>query len=232
MEEDLTQVWTVADLGRRVGASERTLTRLFRTDMGMTYPQWRTQIRLHHALRLLAEDRPVTYVAHQCGWATPSAFIDVYRRTLGQTPGTYAAPSHGEITAKYLGDGGDLLDGNAFAAGMCQVGIAGPVVDRGDTARREPGHVGPAILRPHHSPAAPTNSAAAGRSRPGSAPAAESVSSIWTSSPSNTSCTCTSACSGLRSGANRKFTVTAAASGITFPATPPSIRTADNPSRY
>lgn len=92
VEEDLTQVWTVADLGRRVGASERTLTRLFRTDMGMTYPQWRTQIRLHHALRLLAEDRPVTYVAHQCGWATPSAFIDVYRRTLGQTPGTYAAP--------------------------------------------------------------------------------------------------------------------------------------------
>lgn len=43
VEEDLTQVWTVADLGRRVGASERTLTRLFRTDMGMTYPQWRTQ---------------------------------------------------------------------------------------------------------------------------------------------------------------------------------------------
>ncbi|MGH3953834.1 MAG: AraC family transcriptional regulator [Mycobacterium sp.] len=92
VEDDLTQVWTVTELGRRVGASERTLTRLFRTDMGMTYPQWRTQIRLHHALRLLAEDRPVTYVAHQCGWATPSAFIDVYRRTLGQTPGTYAAP--------------------------------------------------------------------------------------------------------------------------------------------
>ncbi|MBA0049150.1 helix-turn-helix domain-containing protein [Mycobacterium sp. NPDC050853] len=92
VEADLTQIWTVAELGRRVGASERTLTRLFRTDMGMTYPQWRTQIRLHQALRLLAEDRPVTYVAHQCGWATPSAFIDVYRRTLGQTPGTYASP--------------------------------------------------------------------------------------------------------------------------------------------
>ncbi|MUM16615.1 AraC family transcriptional regulator [Mycobacterium sp. CBMA271] len=92
VEGDLTTVWTVAELGRQVGASERTLTRLFRTDMGMTYPQWRTQIRLHHALRLLAEDKPVTYVAHQCGWATPSAFIDVYRRTLGQTPGTYASP--------------------------------------------------------------------------------------------------------------------------------------------
>lgn len=92
VEDDLTTVRTIADLGRRVGASERTLARLFRTDLGMTYPQWRTQIRLHHALRLLAEDRPVAYVAHQCGWATPSAFIDVYRRTLGQTPGSYGAP--------------------------------------------------------------------------------------------------------------------------------------------
>ena len=36
----------------------------------------------------------------------------------------------------------------------------------------------------------------------------------------------------LRSGANRKFTVTDAASGITLPATPPSMRTADSPSRY
>lgn len=91
VESDLTEVWTLGELGARVGASERTLTRLFRTDLGMTYPQWRTQVRLHHAVRLLADDHPVTYVAHQCGWSTTSAFIDVYRRTLGQTPGTYSA---------------------------------------------------------------------------------------------------------------------------------------------
>ncbi|WP_242001980.1 hypothetical protein [Kribbella steppae] len=34
----------------------------------MTFPQWRTQLRLHTALRLLAGGDSVTRVAHQCGW--------------------------------------------------------------------------------------------------------------------------------------------------------------------
>ncbi|PXX60362.1 AraC family transcriptional regulator [Nocardia tenerifensis] len=87
VEFDLTQVWTLAGLGRAVGAGERTLTRLFRTEFGMTYPQWRTQLRLHNAVQLLAEQIPVTVVAHRCGWSSASAFIEVYRRTLGHTPG-------------------------------------------------------------------------------------------------------------------------------------------------
>ena len=81
---------TLANLGREVGASDRTLSRLFRSDLGMTFPQWRTQLRLHHALILLAERTPVTAVAHQCGWSSTSAFIDVFRRTFGHTPGAHA----------------------------------------------------------------------------------------------------------------------------------------------
>ncbi|MBU3063662.1 helix-turn-helix transcriptional regulator [Nocardia sp. NEAU-G5] len=91
VEADLTQVWTLAALGRRAGVAERTLSRLFRTEFAMTYPQWRTQLRLYHATQLLAEGASVTTVAHRCGWATPSAFIDVYRQVLGDTPGRYRA---------------------------------------------------------------------------------------------------------------------------------------------
>lgn len=80
---------TLTELGRQVGASERTLSRLFRRDVGMTFPQWRTHLRLHHALILLAQNSPVTTVAHECGWASASAFIDVFRRTFGGTPGAY-----------------------------------------------------------------------------------------------------------------------------------------------
>ena len=76
-------------LGRSASVSGRTLTRLFRDEMGMTFPQWRTQLRLYHALRLLAEGQPVTAVALRCGFATASAFIDVFRRSLGHTPGSY-----------------------------------------------------------------------------------------------------------------------------------------------
>jgi transcriptional regulator GlxA family with amidase domain len=79
---------TLAQLGRQVGASDRTLSRLFRNDLGMTFPQWRTQLRLYHALILLAENTPVTTVAHLCGWASASAFIDVFRRSFGETPGS------------------------------------------------------------------------------------------------------------------------------------------------
>ncbi|MFG3229066.1 AraC family transcriptional regulator [Kitasatospora sp. NPDC048194] len=82
---------TLAELGRAVGASSRTLSRLFRADLGMTFPQWRTQLRLHHALVLLAEGVPVTAVAHRCGWSSASAFIDVFRRTFGHTPGGHTA---------------------------------------------------------------------------------------------------------------------------------------------
>ncbi|OIJ68059.1 AraC family transcriptional regulator [Streptomyces mangrovisoli] len=80
---------TLAALGREVGASDRTLSRLFRRDLGMTFPQWRTQLRLHHALVLLAEGTPVTAVAHRCGWSSASAFIAVFRRAFGHTPGAH-----------------------------------------------------------------------------------------------------------------------------------------------
>jgi AraC-like DNA-binding protein len=55
----------------------------------MTFPQWRTQSRLYHALRMLADDVPVTAVAHRCGWSSASAFIDVFRRSFGCTPGAH-----------------------------------------------------------------------------------------------------------------------------------------------
>ncbi|MFB7716007.1 MULTISPECIES: helix-turn-helix domain-containing protein [unclassified Nocardia] len=88
VEEDLSTPWSLPDLARRVGAGERTLARLFRTEFALTYPQWRTRLRLHHAVQLLADDIPVSTVAHRCGWSTPSAFIDVYRQALGHTPGS------------------------------------------------------------------------------------------------------------------------------------------------
>ncbi|MDX3001381.1 helix-turn-helix transcriptional regulator [Kribbella solani] len=82
---------TLTQLGAVVGASERTLSRLCKTDLGMTFPQWRTQLRLHEGLRLLAEGESVTRVAHACGWASTSAFIDTFRRAFGHTPGSRRA---------------------------------------------------------------------------------------------------------------------------------------------
>ncbi|MGW5157267.1 AraC family transcriptional regulator [Nonomuraea wenchangensis] len=87
LERDPADRRTLGELATGAGASERTLARLFRNELGMSFPQWRTQLRLHHALLLLADGLPVTAVAHRCGWASASAFIDVFRRALGYTPG-------------------------------------------------------------------------------------------------------------------------------------------------
>ncbi|MBO0828346.1 MAG: helix-turn-helix transcriptional regulator [Streptosporangiales bacterium] len=76
-------------LGPLVGASGRTLSRLCRDELGLTFPFWRTQIRLGHALVLLAEGSSVTRAAHACGWSSASAFIAVFRDFFGTTPSAY-----------------------------------------------------------------------------------------------------------------------------------------------
>ncbi|MGH2862578.1 MAG: AraC family transcriptional regulator [Solirubrobacteraceae bacterium] len=78
---------TLAELGREVGASERTLSRLFRDQTGMSFPQWRGQLRLQHAQLLLAGGESVTATAHGCGYRSTSAFIDAFRAAFGSTPG-------------------------------------------------------------------------------------------------------------------------------------------------
>jgi AraC-like DNA-binding protein len=84
---------TLAQLGQAVGASERTLSRLFRAETGMSFPQWRAQFRLHAALVGLAGGATVAAVAHGCGYATASAFIASFRRAFGDTPGSFRGPA-------------------------------------------------------------------------------------------------------------------------------------------
>lgn len=81
----------LADLGRTTGASARTLSRLLHHELGMTFHEWRTQLRIHHALVLLSEGHDTTHVAHACGWANPSHFIAAFGNVVGTTPGRYRA---------------------------------------------------------------------------------------------------------------------------------------------
>ncbi|MER7916244.1 MULTISPECIES: AraC family transcriptional regulator [unclassified Streptomyces] len=92
---------TLAQLGRVAGASERTLSRLFHTELGMGFHRWRTILRIHHALAHLADGMSVTDTAMACGWSNPSSFIDAFNEVVGQTPGSYQA---------------DLRNGSATAA--------------------------------------------------------------------------------------------------------------------
>jgi AraC-like DNA-binding protein len=58
-------------------------------ETGMTCGKWRQQLRLMQAMRLLAEGAKVTHAALEAGYSTPSAFISMFKRTLGTTPTSY-----------------------------------------------------------------------------------------------------------------------------------------------
>lgn len=77
----------LAELARGSGASPRTLERLFRQETGTSLGRWRRQVRLVHALRRLAEGHTVERVARETGYSTPSAFIAMFRRVYGVSPG-------------------------------------------------------------------------------------------------------------------------------------------------
>ncbi|MBT6276341.1 MAG: helix-turn-helix transcriptional regulator, partial [Chromatiales bacterium] len=72
-----------------VGASARTLSRLFTAQTGMPFRTWRQQLRLLRALELLAGGDNVTTVASGLGYDNTSAFIAMFRRCLGTTPTRY-----------------------------------------------------------------------------------------------------------------------------------------------
>ena len=80
---------TLAQWGRQVGASERTLAREFLAGTGMTFGRWRTLLRLQAALPGLAAGRPVSAVARQAGYESDSAFVAAFRRETGSTPAAY-----------------------------------------------------------------------------------------------------------------------------------------------
>ena len=78
--------------GRSVGASGRTLARLFHRETGMSFGAWRQQARLIAALARLGAGEPVTAVALDLGYESPSAFTAMFRRSLGITPSRYFDP--------------------------------------------------------------------------------------------------------------------------------------------
>ncbi|WIM93066.1 helix-turn-helix transcriptional regulator [Actinoplanes oblitus] len=91
LDDDPADTSSLAALGQRVGAGARTLSRLFHDELGMTFYEWRTQLRIAHALVLLAEGHDTTRVARACGWSNPSHFIAAFTAVVGTTPGRHRA---------------------------------------------------------------------------------------------------------------------------------------------
>ena len=69
-----------------VGASRRTLARLFRAETGLGFAEWRARLRAIEGLSRLSAGGSVAAVAASVGYDSPSAFTAMVRRHLGATP--------------------------------------------------------------------------------------------------------------------------------------------------
>jgi AraC-like DNA-binding protein len=70
----------------QAGASRRTLARLFRSETGLGFAEWRARLRAVDGLARLADGASVAETAASVGYASPSAFSAMIHRTLGQPP--------------------------------------------------------------------------------------------------------------------------------------------------
>lgn len=71
--------------------SERSLARLVATETGLSFGRWRQQLHLIVALRELASGATVQNVSDKLGYESVTAFITMFKKALGSTPGKYFA---------------------------------------------------------------------------------------------------------------------------------------------
>jgi AraC-like DNA-binding protein len=81
---------TSARLARLAGVGRRTMERLFLSETGMTVGEWRRRLQMLRAVHVLADGESVTSAALEAGYSSTSAFISVFRKAFGTTPGRYA----------------------------------------------------------------------------------------------------------------------------------------------
>jgi AraC-like DNA-binding protein len=88
---DLAGGRSLSKLCTEAGASVRTIERAFRRDVGTSFELWRRQARLMKAVELLVAGHAVKEVAYDVGYRRTSAFVEMFRHTMGTTPKTWAS---------------------------------------------------------------------------------------------------------------------------------------------
>lgn len=73
----------------RLAMSPRSFERFVLKETGMTFGRWRRQLQVLVAIRLLVTGMSVQNTAWELGYDSVTAFITMFKKTLGTTPGQY-----------------------------------------------------------------------------------------------------------------------------------------------
>ncbi|MEG0926092.1 AraC family transcriptional regulator [Chryseobacterium sp.] len=76
-------------LAEETGAVEKTITRIFKKETGLSYQDWRQQWRLQRSIELLVEGNSIGEVSHILDFSSDSAFIEFFKKHTGSTPLQY-----------------------------------------------------------------------------------------------------------------------------------------------
>lgn len=81
---------TLKEMADKVYMSETSFSKYFKKMSGMNFVQYMNNIRLHHAIEdLLYSDKPMTRIAVDNGFASPSFFNRVFKSVYHMTPTEY-----------------------------------------------------------------------------------------------------------------------------------------------
>ncbi|WYX33138.1 AraC family transcriptional regulator (plasmid) [Achromobacter denitrificans] len=91
----------------RIGMSERSLSRLFRNQTGMSVGRWRRQWHVIAGLQLLMSGMSVQAVAYELGYDSASAFVTMFKKAVGKPPGRFLAERMGATSEVRLDRDGE-----------------------------------------------------------------------------------------------------------------------------
>jgi AraC-like DNA-binding protein len=80
----------LADLSHAAAASQRTITRLFPAETGLTFKEWRQRARILASVEMLDSGRtPIGTISARLGFSSTASFGHAFRQVLGITPGEF-----------------------------------------------------------------------------------------------------------------------------------------------
>ncbi len=80
---------TVGEWATQFAMSERTLARLVKQEIGLTFGRWRGTAAYRRGASKLSMGESVQRVAEDLGYESVSAFILFFKKTLGRPPKQY-----------------------------------------------------------------------------------------------------------------------------------------------
>lgn len=111
-DEDIS----LAEIAKQEYLSVSYLSRFFQKNLNMTFSQYVKRLRLIHAARLLTQtEESITRISYDCGFKTPSSFIEVFKQQYHKTPGQFRESKQKTMHTSAPGLPKDSLRGDVSA---------------------------------------------------------------------------------------------------------------------